>query len=128
MRCCRYKLVSPSAHYTSLHQQMQQRLELCTTSVKLLKHNSSLTPLAAAQNAYDDINNSNGSDEQQQAVIAFVEAQLLAWMEVRHDCPVLSVCTKVILIISQQSTFVTAAWCSAHDVCSWPIALIDMTL
>ncbi|DBB03841.1 TPA: hypothetical protein ACH3X1_012936 [Trebouxia sp. C0004] len=76
-----YKLVSPSAHYTDLHQQMQQKLELCTTSVQLLKHNSSLTPLAAAQNAYDDMNKSDDSDEQQHAVIAFVEAQLSAWME-----------------------------------------------
>jgi len=99
MRCCRYKLVSPSADYTDLHQQMQQRLELCTTSVKLLKHNSSLTPLAAAQNAYDDINNSDNPDEQQQAVIAFVEAQLSAWMEVRYACPVLSACNKVVSTI-----------------------------
>ncbi len=88
---------------------MQQRLELCTTSVKLLKHNSSLTPLAAAQNAYEDVNNSDDSDEQQQAVVAFVEAQLSAWMEVRHACPVLSVWFLLY--------FVTAAWCSAHGGC-----------
>ncbi len=98
---------------------MQQRLELCTTSVKLLKHNSSLTPLAAAQNAYEDVNNSDDSDEQQQAVIAFVEAQLSAWMEVRHACPVLFNCNKVVSTVSQQSKFVMAAWCSAHNGRPW---------
>ena len=82
---------------------MQQRLELCTTSVKLLKHNSSLTPLAAAQNAYEDVNDSDDSDEQQHAVIAFVEAQLSAWMEVRNACPVLSVWNSAVSTISQQS-------------------------
>ncbi len=88
---------------------MQQRLELCTTSVKLLKHNSSLTPLAAAQNAYEDVNNSDDSDEQQQAVVAFVEAQLSAWMEVRHAGPVLSVWFLLY--------FATTAWCSAPSGC-----------
>ncbi len=61
---------------------MQQRLELCAASVKLLKHNSSLTPLAAAQSAYDEAHSDEDPDEQQQAVTAFVEAQLSAWMEV----------------------------------------------
>ena len=81
-RWCRYKLVSPSAGYTDLHQQLQQRLVLCTTAVKLLKHNSSLTPLAAAQTAYNEVSDGEHPDEQPHAVTAFVEAQLSAWMEV----------------------------------------------
>ena len=65
---------------------MQQRLELCTEAVKLLKHNSSLTPLAAAQKAYDEGSNHSDPDEQQQSVTAFVGAQLSAWMEVLTPC------------------------------------------
>ena len=60
---------------------MQQRLHLCTTAVKLLKDNSSLTPLAAAESAYDEAADGD-SDEEQEPIISFVQAQVSAWMEV----------------------------------------------
>ena len=63
---------------------MQQRLDLCTSAVKLLKHNSSLTPLAAAQNAYKDTISDDEPDEEQ-LILSFVEAQVSAWMEVRSQ-------------------------------------------
>ena len=82
---CRYKLVTPAEDYVAIKQQMQQRLDLCSSAVKLLKHNSSLTPLAAAQNAYKDVVTDAELDEEQQPIISFVEAQVSSWMEVtRH--------------------------------------------
>ena len=82
---CRYKLGTPSTAYTDLHQQLRQRLELCHASVKLMKDNSSLTPVAAAQNAFDTAHAEESSDDEQKVVTAFVEAHLSAWMEV-YNC------------------------------------------
>ena len=81
---CRYKLVSPALNYAELHQQMQQRLDLCTDAVKLLRHNSSLTSLAAAESAYADASSIADASEQQELVVSFVEAQVSAWLEVTH--------------------------------------------
>lgn len=64
---------------------MQQRLHLCTTAVKLLKVNSSLTPLAAAESAYDEAVDGD-PDEEQEPIISFVQAQVSAWMEVTQLC------------------------------------------
>ena len=79
---CRYKLITPASDYAQLQQQMQQRLDLCTGAVKALKENSSLTPLAAAESAYEEAVSDHDTDEDRQPVISFVEAQVSDWMEV----------------------------------------------
>lgn len=65
---------------------MQQRLDLCTNAVKLLKDNSSLTPLAAAGAAYDEAISDHDPDEDQEPIVSFVQAQVSAWMEVKEIC------------------------------------------
>lgn len=78
----RYKLVKPAEQYNSLHKQLQRLLDLCSSAVKLLKHNSSLTPLAAAKAALAEEESNSSAEEQWPGQVAFVEAQLSAWMEV----------------------------------------------
>ena len=80
--CCRYKLTKPAGVYAQFQQQLQQRLDLCTTAVKLLKDNSSLTPLAAAEAAYNEANSDCDPDEEQEPIVSFAQAQVSAWMEV----------------------------------------------
>lgn len=60
---------------------MQQRLDLCTSAVKLLKDNSSLTPLAAAESAYQAAVGDDAANEERQPIINFVQAQMSEWME-----------------------------------------------
>ena len=84
--CCRYKLTTPAGDYAQFQQQMQQRLDLCTTAVKLLKGNSSLTPLAAAEAAYNEAITDRNQEEEQEPIVSFVQAQVSAWMEVTHRC------------------------------------------
>lgn len=76
-------MLKPAEQYTSLHEQLQRLLDLCSSAVKLLKHNSSLTPLAAAKAALAEEDSNNRAEEQWPGQIAFVEAQLSAWMEVQ---------------------------------------------
>ena len=80
--CYRYKLTTPAGDYAQFQQQIQQRLDLCTTAVKLLKDNSSLTPLAAAEAAYDEAICDSDPDEEKGPIVSFVQAQVSAWMEV----------------------------------------------
>lgn len=61
---------------------MQQRLDLCTNAVKAMKGNSSLTPLAAAEHAYEEAVSDDDTHEERQPIIGFVGAQVSEWMEV----------------------------------------------
>lgn len=77
--------MKPAEQYASLYEQLQRLLDLCSSAVKLLKQNSSLTPLLAAKAALAGKASDSSAEEQWPGQIAFVEAQLSAWMEVSPD-------------------------------------------